>query len=51
MTGGVIKSTGTGFTARIITPDGDIGEDELVSSTGSYSATAPVTAYNGSSPG
>jgi hypothetical protein len=48
MTGGVIKSAGSGFTSRIITPDGDIGEDKLVSATGSYTATAPVTAYAGS---
>ena len=30
---------GAGFTARIITGDGDIAEDQVVSSTGSYSAT------------
>ncbi|MGB9404207.1 MAG: hypothetical protein WCA98_11755, partial [Candidatus Acidiferrales bacterium] len=35
-------AAGSGFTKRIITsPDGDIAEDEIVSSTGSYSATAP----------
>ncbi len=35
---------GTGFTSRIITsPDGDIAEDKNVTSTGSYSAAAPVT--------
>jgi hypothetical protein len=34
---------GTGFTSRIITqPDGDIAEDQLVTTTGSYSATAPL---------
>ncbi len=34
---------GTGFTTRILTvPDGDIAEDRLVSTTGSYSATAVV---------
>ena len=48
MTGGVIKAAGSGFTSRLITPDGDIGEDKLVSATGSYTATAPVTAYAGS---
>ncbi|MDE3181544.1 MAG: hypothetical protein KGM47_18015, partial [Acidobacteriota bacterium] len=33
-----------GFTQRLLTsPDGDIAEDEMVSSTGSYSATAPVS--------
>ncbi|HJT00248.1 MAG TPA: IPT/TIG domain-containing protein [Terriglobales bacterium] len=49
MTGGVINSAGSGFTARIKTPDGDIGEDELAAATGSYTATAPVTPYNGTS--
>ncbi|HKS96222.1 MAG TPA: IPT/TIG domain-containing protein [Terriglobia bacterium] len=35
---------GAGFTTRIITsPDSDIAEDKIVSSTGSYSATAPVS--------
>ncbi len=34
---------GTGFTTRIITGDGDIAEDKVVSSTGSYSATAPTS--------
>jgi hypothetical protein len=35
---------GTGFTSRIITsPDADIAEDKNVTSTGSYSAAAPVT--------
>ena len=34
---------GTGFTNRLITnPDGDIVEDEDVTATGSYSATAPL---------
>jgi len=32
---------GTGFTSRIITsPDGDVAEDRVVTSTGSYNATA-----------
>jgi fibronectin type 3 domain-containing protein len=36
---------GTGFTRRLLTsPDGDIAEDESVSSVGSYSATAPLSA-------
>jgi fibronectin type 3 domain-containing protein len=36
--------SGTGFTSRMITtPDGDILEDRTVTSTGSYSATAPLT--------
>jgi hypothetical protein len=34
---------GTGFTQRTITPDGDIVQDRLVTATGSYSATAPLT--------
>jgi hypothetical protein len=37
-------AAGTGFTRRVITnPDGDIAEDRVVSATGSYSATAPVS--------
>ncbi|HEY1221700.1 MAG TPA: IPT/TIG domain-containing protein [Bryobacteraceae bacterium] len=35
---------GSGFTRRLLTtPDGDIAEDQMVTATGSYSATAPVT--------
>ena len=35
---------GTGFTSRLLTvPDADIAEDEAVTATGSYSATAPLT--------
>jgi hypothetical protein len=35
---------GSGFTKRILTsPDGDIAEDRIVSSTGSYSATVSLT--------
>jgi chitodextrinase len=35
---------GTGYTARVITvPDSDLVEDATVSSTGSYSATAPLS--------
>ncbi|HKU20929.1 MAG TPA: IPT/TIG domain-containing protein, partial [Terriglobales bacterium] len=35
---------GAGFTARIITkPDSDIAEDRIVSTAGSYSATAPLS--------
>jgi fibronectin type 3 domain-containing protein len=35
---------GAGFTSRVITqPDGDIVEDRIVTATGSYSATAPVS--------
>jgi hypothetical protein len=36
-------SAGTGFTLRLLTqPDGDIVEDSLTTTTGSYSATAPL---------
>jgi hypothetical protein len=34
---------GSGFTQRVLTsPDGDIAEDEMVTATGNYSATAPL---------
>ncbi len=34
---------GTGFTSRLLTtPNGDIAEDRIVSTTGTYSATAPM---------
>src|SRR2546430_1925578 len=37
-------AAGTGYTKRIITnPDGDLSEDELVATTGSYHATATLT--------
>ena len=40
---GTLKA-GTGFTSRIITaPDSDIAEDRIVSTTGSYSATATLS--------
>ncbi|MGB8885100.1 MAG: hypothetical protein WCC87_00150, partial [Candidatus Korobacteraceae bacterium] len=40
----VTSGPGNGFTERLLTaPDGDIAEDEMVTSTGSYSATAPVS--------
>ena len=43
----VLTSTtgpGSGFTSRLLTqPDGDIAEDRMVTATGSYSATAPVS--------
>jgi hypothetical protein len=42
----VVQSTttgsGTGYTSRGITPDGDILEDQIVSATGSYNATAAL---------
>lgn len=35
---------GSSFTSRLLTqPDGDIAEDRMVTSTGSYSATAPLS--------
>jgi glucose/arabinose dehydrogenase len=41
-TSGIFTGAGSGFTARIITnPDYDIAEDRTVTTTGSYSATAP----------
>jgi hypothetical protein len=37
-------AAGTGYTSRVITsPDGDILEDRVVTATGSYNATAPVS--------
>ena len=40
----VTAGPGTGFTSRLITtPDGDIAEDRIVTTTGSYSATAPLS--------
>ena len=37
-------AAGTGFTTRIITtPDLDIAEDQVVTSTGTYTATAPIS--------
>src|SRR6202011_5568991 len=36
---------GTGFTSRLLTAtDGNIAEDEMVTSTGNYSASAPLSA-------
>ncbi len=41
----ITTGPGSGFTSRIITsPDGDIVQDRSVTSTGSYSASAPMTA-------
>ena len=40
----VTTGAGSGFTKRLLTsPDGDIAEDEMVTSVGSYSATAPLS--------
>jgi hypothetical protein len=46
--GNVVATTtsgpGAGFTSRMITnPDGDIAQDRIVSTAGTYSATAPLT--------
>jgi hypothetical protein len=43
MTSGVFTGPGIGFTSRVITaPDGDIVEDAIAPSAGSYSASAPL---------
>jgi hypothetical protein len=34
---------GAGFTSRMITIDGDIVEDQIVTATGSYQATASLS--------
>ncbi len=34
---------GSGFTRRLLTSDGDIAEDRMVTAVGSYSATAPLS--------
>jgi fibronectin type 3 domain-containing protein len=40
----VTTGPGAGFTSRLLTtPDGDIAEDRMVATIGSYSATAPVS--------
>ena len=45
MTTGAFLGAGTGFSSRIITtPDADIAQDRLVSTAGSYSASAPLGA-------
>ncbi len=41
---GNTNGPGSGYTSRVITNNGDIVEDGVVSSTGTYSATASVTA-------
>jgi hypothetical protein len=45
MTSGAFSKAGTSFTSEVLTPDGDIAENEIVSATGSYSATASLGAY------
>ena len=43
--GGAFSAAGSGFTSRIITvPNGDIAEDRLVTTIGSYAATAILSA-------
>ncbi|MCV7071961.1 PQQ-dependent sugar dehydrogenase, partial [Mycobacterium rufum] len=45
MTTGAFLGAGTGFSSRIITtPDADLAQDRLVSTAGTYSATAPLGA-------
>jgi chitodextrinase len=44
ITGTIFVSSGAGLKSRVITtPDGDIAEDKVVSTTGSYAATASLT--------
>jgi hypothetical protein len=43
ITGGGFSAAGTGFTNRIITEDADIAEDRIVTTAGSYSATATLS--------
>ena len=45
ITNGAFGKAGTSFKAEVITADGDIAEDEVVSATGSYSATASLGNY------
>lgn len=48
MVGTSFSGPGTGYTSRVITsPNGDIVEDDIVSSAGSYSATAPLSSTAG----
>jgi len=44
MTGATFSGAGTGYRAQVITaPDGDIVEDAIAASAGSYAATAPLS--------
>ncbi len=45
ITNGAFGKAGTSFKSEVITADGDIAEDEVVSATGSYSATASLGTY------
>ena len=47
ITGGVFSAAGTNFTTRIITFDGDIAEDRIVTAAGPYSAIAPLSGSAG----
>jgi hypothetical protein len=45
LTADTTYGAGSGFASRMITvPDSDIAEDQIVTATGSYSATASVSA-------
>src|SRR5262245_3614551 len=47
-TTGTTTGPGSGFTSRVITsPDGDIAEDKIVTSTGNYSASATLSGAAG----
>jgi chitodextrinase len=41
--GSMTSSPGSGFTKRLLTQDGSIAEDRMVTATGNYSATAPLS--------
>jgi hypothetical protein len=45
ITTGAFSKAGTSFKSEVITADGDIAEDEVVSATGSYSAQASLGAF------
>ncbi len=47
ITGGVFSTGGANFTTRIITFDGDIAEDRIVTAAGPYSATAALSGSAG----
>jgi len=47
LVGSTTTGPGAGYTTRLLTqPDEDIAEDRMVTATGSYSATAPITPSN-----
>jgi len=41
---GSVAAAGSGYTVRVVTPDENIAEDQLVSVIGSFNAAAPLTA-------